>query len=269
MRHLATLLITAILLLGLWWLLTSVDEPAFDRFIPADVFGVLVINSFPDSLEFVSQTRLGEWVEIDLGTRPELRELYESGLVDAIRESVESVWLCIHGIRLSESGSYRIEFTAFMALHHGRGEYLEQKFEDAVTDRFGPEKTSVLDEDGVRILRGEEKGHIFYLSRTAAFLSVSNTRAGWTQVQLARNRTIPSLAESFGYQSIVERLDSRSDLFLYFGGARSFSFLPEFGYTVDIDGKEVRDSYYEVPGQNPPTQQGCQRSGFSRQKALG
>jgi hypothetical protein len=64
---------------------------------------------------------------------------------------------------------------------------------------------------------------------------------------MARNRTIPSLAERPGYQQIVERLDSSSDLFLYFGGAPSFSFLPEFGYTVDIDGSEVRDAYFEVP----------------------
>jgi hypothetical protein len=255
MRHLATVLIAATLLLGLWWLLNGVDEPGFNHFIPADAFGVLIINRFPDSLDFVSQTRLGEWVEIDLGTRPELRDLYESGLVDNIRESGESVWLCVHGIRPSEGGSYRIDFTAFMTLHQGRGEYLEQIIEEAVIDHFGREETLVLDEDGVRILRGDEKGHIFYLSRTASFLTISNTREGWTQVTLARNRTIPSLAESPGYQQIVERLDSSADLFLYFGGARSFSFLPEFGYTIDIDGTEVRDSYFEVPCQSPPTQQ--------------
>ncbi len=247
MRHLAAALITAILLLGLWWQLTRVDEPAFDHLIPADAVGVLVINCFPDSLDFVSQTRLGEWVEIDLGTRPEVRELYESGLVEDIKESVETVWLCIHGIRPSESSSYRIDFSAFLAPRPGRGANLERIIEDAVIDRFGEEKTSVLEEDEVRIFRGEEKSHLFYLKRTDNFLAISNTQDGWLQCTLAQNRSIPNLAESSGYRRILEHLDSKSDLFLYFGGSRSFSFLPEFGYSVDIEGTEVRDSYYEVP----------------------
>lgn len=247
MRHLAAALITATLLLGLWWQLTKVGEPGFDHFIPADAAGVLVVNRFPDSLEFVSQTRLGEWVEIDLSTRPEVRELYESGLVEDIRQNVETVWLCVHTIRPSESGSYRIEFSAFLTPGPGRGADLEQVLEDAVIDRFGEEKTSVLEEDEVRIFRGEEEGHILYLKRTDNFLALSNTKEGWLQSTLAQNQSVPSLAESPGYRRILEHLDSRSDLFLYFGGSRSFSFLPEFGYTIDIEGTEVRDSYYEIP----------------------
>jgi len=246
MRHLAAALIMAILLLGLWWQLTTVDEPEFDHFIPASAAGVLVVNRFPDSLEFVSQTRLGEWVEIDLGTRPEVRELYESGLVEEIRRSVETVWLCIHTVSPSESSSYRIDFSAFLTPVPGRGANLEQLIEDAVIDRFGEEKTTVLEEDQVRILQGEEKGHIFYLKRAESFLALSNSQDGWLQCTLAQNRSVPSLAESPGYERILEHLDSRSDLFLYFGGSRSFSFLPEFGYTVDLEGAEVRDSYYEV-----------------------
>ena len=66
------------------------------------------------------------------------------------------------------------------------------------------------------------------------------------QILELKKRLAELRAESPGYERILEHLDSRSDLFLYFGGSRSFSFLPEFGYTVDLEGAEVRDSYYEV-----------------------
>lgn len=246
MRHLVAALIVAILVLALWWQLARVDTVEFERLIPADILAVLVINRFPNSLDFVEQTRLRDWIEIDLNDRPEIRELYDSDLFETMRRDVENMWLCLHGISLSEGGAYRIDFTAYVMPKKGLGQHLVQVIETAVVARFGSDGTSLLEEDEVRSFRGEQKGHIFYLKQTEGFLAMSNTEAGWLQCSLAQGKQIPSLSESPSYRRIVENLDLDSDLFLYFRGSRALISLPGFGYTVDIEENSVRDAYYEI-----------------------
>jgi hypothetical protein len=246
MRHVAAVLAVVALLIVLWWQLSWAGRPEFERMIPEDVLAVLIVNKFPESLDFLEETRLSEWVEIELGTQPELTHFYQSDLVALFQDSVESLWISINRLHSIDTGEYRIEFTAFIEPRWGAVRSLEEQIADAVLERFGRDDASIVQEGEAKVFRGKEVGHLFYLRSGDGYLMMSNNESGWFESTLASSGAVPSLAGSVNFQEILANVDCSSDLFLFVRASDVYGLFPEFGYSVNLGEGGVEDNYYEI-----------------------
>jgi hypothetical protein len=120
-----------------------------------------------------------------------------------------------------------------------------------VVDHFGGSDLSFKEEGPTQVIRGPEKGQVFYLSYESGWMIVSNSESGWKDVQLVLAERGTSLAEKVTFREIVRQLGGEYDLLFYFSG-ESGSLLPECGYSVRLDGEEVYDSYYSIDSQMQP-----------------
>ena len=216
--------------------------------VPADLAGLVMVNRFPDSLDFLPQTRLGEWLNDDAGLfKARLAEQAEGEWFSVLKESLERACLVVHTLEQKESGAYRPHVTAYLWPLSGRSAAVEEWIQTKVVERFGVDRTTIVQEGAVRVFRGEAVGEVLYLSHERGYLIVSNSESGWKNVQLALAGRAPNLGERRSYKDVRSRIDQGIDLFFYFSGAAAHSLLPEFGYGVRVDKDQVTDLYWEVP----------------------
>jgi hypothetical protein len=135
--------------------------------------------------------------------------------------------------------------TVFLKPEPGCEPLMEDWIRQEVVERFGDRDLLFEEEGSALVLRGPEKGQILYLAYEPGWMIVSNSESGWKDVQLVLARQRASIVEKQSFREIQKQIGSQYDLFLYFGGEGGWM-LPEFGYSVNIDGQHVCDAYYSI-----------------------
>jgi hypothetical protein len=231
--------------LGLIWLLQPVQRSSFERFVPQDILGLMVLTHPPSRLDFLEGSSLGRW--FDLGS-----EDLEESIPDAVREQVvplfrdelESVWLLIHHLEGKPEGSWRIHFTGLLKPQPFQRPALELRIERAVKDIFGGAQIS--EHQNVRLYRGSEPGHVLYQVEMPDFLLISNSEEGWQKTLRTIAGEEASLAETASFRRVQSHLRMDGGLFLYFKANRLFPLFPEFGYLIRWHQEEFSEDYYEI-----------------------
>ena len=244
MRH-ALVVFLALVLVGtlFWWF----QSPEIDVMVPSELAGLVIVNRLPDSLDFLPRTRLGEWLDVEpVEIEAKLNLEIDREWVDEFRKNLVQAAVILHSLQRRESGSFRPHFTGLLRLRRGWQPYVEEWLEQEVLGRFGEDQTKILEQGPVKVFQGEQDGQIFYMSSEDGWLIFSNSKRGWEAVQLTLAGRRPSLKEIRSFQEVRERVDDTSDLFFYFSGLGTEQFLPEFGYSVRLEGDQVDDSYWAV-----------------------
>lgn len=244
---LASALGLCLLSLNLIWLIQPTDTAIFERVVPQDILGLVVIASLPTSLDFLDQIRLRRWFDVDpRGLLERLPNEMRGQLVSLFAHEVKSVWLFIHHLARQENGSWRIHFTALLIPHPLQRRALERSIEMVVTNIFEEEHLKTLEYENVRIYKGREPGQILYQVQMRDFLLISNSPEGWQKTLRVAAGQEKSLAEHASFRRIKNHLRIDDGLFLYFRANRLFPLLPEFGYLIRWKGGRLSESYYEV-----------------------
>lgn len=247
MRRAAFVLLTVGLIIGLILWLRPADRP-LEEMVPADLLGLVIINRVPDSFDFLSETRLGEWFNDGPALlQSSLAEQAEGEWFFALRESLDRACVMVHTLEKKENGAFRPHLTAFLWPVSGRETAVEDWIRTKVINRFGEDRTKIVKEDSVQVFRGETDGQILYLRHERGYLIISNSEVGWKDVQLTLAGRAPHLGEKESFKDIRSRISQDIDLFFYFSGAGTYPLLPEFGYGVRIEEEHVTDLYWEVP----------------------
>jgi hypothetical protein len=239
-RTLVVIAVLALLGISLWIFRAGGPEPA--EMVPASLLVMLVINDFPESMDFLPQTKLGEWLDID---PEEIQSRLAVDSLAALKESVDRAVLAVHTLEKKESGAFRPHFTSFIWPKAGQTATLETWIRGEVLKRFGS-GTRISEEATAQVIRGSQPGQVLFLSKEKGWLMASNSEFGWKEVQLTLADRAPSLATKTSFQDIQSQIGPFGDLFFYFSGKSSEYLLPEFGYSVMIDGEVVTDSYREA-----------------------
>jgi hypothetical protein len=239
--RLTLVVVGALLLLvtAIWFFRPGPMEPA--ELAPSSLLGMVVVNKFPESLDFLPQTRLGEWLDLE---PTEIEERLSTEWLDSLKEQVDQAILVIHTLQRKESGALRPHFTVFLWPRSGQGRAVESWIKGEVIKRFGKDSTTIREEGPVQVMRGSKKGEILYLSREKGWVIASNSESGWKDVQLTLANRAPSLADGIGFREIRNNIEADGDLFFYYSGQVGGFLLPEFGYSVIIEGEEVSDLYW-------------------------
>ena len=233
--------------LGLIWLLQPEQRSAYERFVPQDVLGLMVLTQPPTRLEFLEQSSLGRWFDLvsqDLEERipDEVREQ----VVSLFKDELEDVWLLIHHLEGRPEGSWRIHFTGLLKPRPLQRRALEFRIERVVKDIFGAARTQTSEHQNVRIYRGSEPGQILYQVQMPDFLLISNSEEGWQKTLRTIAGEEASLAERTSFRRVQSHLRIDEGLFLYFKANRLFPLFPEFGYLIRWHQEEISEDYYEI-----------------------
>lgn len=238
-----TLVVIAVLVLlgtSIWMFRAGRLEPA--EMVPASLLGMVVINDFPESLDFLPQTKLGEWLDLD---PEEIQQRLAVETFAALQRSVDRAVLAVHTLEQKENGALRPHFTAFLWPMPCQTTILEKWIRGEVMKRFGS-STRISEEGTAQVIRGSRPGQVLFLAREKGWLMVSNSESGWKDVLLTLADRAPSLAAKSSFKGIQSEIGPCGDLFFYYSGEGLDYLLPEFGYSVMIDGEVVTDNYWEV-----------------------
>lgn len=241
MRRMMVSLLMIVILGALVWVLAPGETQPLEM-VPAQAMGAVLADRFPESLDFLARTRVGEWLDLErlIGqNRPEMEWF------SFLRDSLERACLIVHSVERKENGALRPHLTVLLKPGHRRRQFVEDWIRQKVVDRFGGSHVTSRRTDSVEEIRGPEKGQVLYLSMERGWLIVSNSEPGWKDVQLVLAERGPSLEEKQGFREIRSQIGSNYDLFFYFGGEAGL-LLPEFGYGVRVSGDEVVDNYYSL-----------------------
>jgi len=246
MRRTLVLLAIVLLIGALIWLLRSEErKPA--ELVPASALGLMIVNRFPDSFDFLSETRLGEWLELDPA---ELENRVAAEWFVALKGSLSRAILILHSVEQKESGSFRPHITAFLRPKFNRALEVKDWIFSEAAERFGKDVARVEEEGSAQVIRGLEAGQVLYVAIEEGWLIVSNSDFGWRDVQLVSSDRLPRLRSKKSFTEIENHIGTHQDLFFYFGGEGVDGLLPEFGYGVTIEGEEVIDSYWAIEQSN-------------------
>lgn len=234
------------LILGLSWLAFVTLSPNPEVYIPADGWAVVEINQMPESVDFLERTRLSNLVDVDASAiQARISEVLSDDDLMVLRQSVDRAWVSLHGVDQKESGAYRPELSVVLSPHVLARKDLRSWIEQAVLSEFG-EGADILQKDNLKIIRGPKEGQVLYLGEMEGVLLIANGERAWTSLELTANGSVNSLFENDSFEAIRSHLGDEFDLFLYVAGTED-GLIPRFGYAISLDGRQVADSYYEVP----------------------
>ena len=243
-RHLI-LPLWSLLSLLLLWVFRPVGEAVMEDLIPEDILALAVITDPPSDLDFLRQTRLAAWLNVD----PEaglVREL--AGALPVFSREVRKAWLIVHALEHRADDRWRLHFTLLLIPRTDRAAMLEEQIASMVWERFGAGTVDVVDRDSVRIYTGKEPGEILYQVRTPDYLMLSNSQDGWEKMLGTELGTESSLADNLSFQKVRSRLAGDAGLFLYVRSGRLLPMLPEFGYSLRWAQGGDRERFVEVDG---------------------
>ena len=237
----ALLVFVALSLIGilLWWFGPSRIQP--EQMAPAHVLAFMIIERFPDSLDFIPETRLGEWLDLE-ATEFQNQTFKEWFL--ALTQYLDRACLVLHTVEHKESGAFRPHLTAFLHPASSRTEAAEDWIRQKVREKFGEGVTTIVEEDSAQVMRGSKEGQVLFMAAERGWLLVSNSEAGWKDVRLTLDGRAPNLGAKSSFREIQSQVSGDLDLFFYFNGEGLAPLVEEFGYGVRIDGKEVFDAYW-------------------------
>lgn len=219
----------------------------FYRFVPKDVLALIVINNPPSNLEFLNQTRLTSWFDVDPeGIRKRVPKRLREQISLLFQQDLESAWLLIHGATLRSTGAWRLHFSIFLIPRPRHREAVELRIELAVQDLFGVNEIKRSQYNNFQVYRGNQEGEILYKLQDRDFILISNSNEGWQKTLRTTLGKDANLGENTSFQWIKTRLRLDSGLFVYFRGDQLFPFLPEFGYSIYFNENQIRDDYYAV-----------------------
>lgn len=237
-----------LILSGLLWLLLP-RRHSVDGWIPSDAMALLVLNQIPDSLDFIEETRLKNWLDVDTGKLA--GKIVTSDYVHELSACLDGAWIVLHAIQPKENGSYRIGFSAFLFPRQFQYERVRRILVQAVKERFGSIVEEQQLEGLVEVIRGELPGEIFYITEIESCLLVSNIESGWKSVLARRQGVGEGLREQADFRDICRAVGIDSDVFLYFRGAGDL--VPKFGYAIDLRSSgDIKDRYFEIPARETP-----------------
>lgn len=237
---LSLLAVAAIALLSIYF--TRDGEPVYLSYIPQDAAGVVIVRRLPESIEELRETRLGGWIDFQStpdSDSPEKEQFRKAARL--FRENASHMLLCLHSIEKKESGSLRPELTLFLSAKRGRAGALADRLTEFALSRFGTETAQITEIGNTTIIRGTEKGQIFYLETSGGYIAASNSEAAWNQLQAVKNlpggkRLMPSW-----YPIMVK--EQSADVYIYFKGISGWA--PRFVYSITGTAEGLTDSYHE------------------------
>lgn len=229
-----------------WWLFrTASGNPPLEKMIAGDVLGMLLVREFPDSLEYLDQTRLGRWLELkseDL--REEIPESIRWRISELLDRTLQSAGFALHNLEKKENGAWRVHFTAFLMPYAGQEDSLGEALEYWVEHVFGTPEFEVFREGEMRIYRGQDPGEMLYRLDRPEFLLISNSEEGWEKTLETLSGRIPSLYDQISYRKISMEAGENYSVFLYLRAGEILSLAPEFGYAVKWNDGAVKDRYF-------------------------
>jgi len=220
------------------WFGPSPIQP--EQMAPAHLLGFMIVEKFPDSLDFIPRTKLGEWLDLE-AAEFENQTFMEWFL--ALKQNLDRACLVLHTLERKENGAFRPHFTAFLHPASSRTEAAQDWIRQKVREKFG-EGATVVEEDSAQVLRGSKEGQVLFMAAERGWLLVSNSEAGWKDVRLTLEGRAPNLGAKSSFREIQSQIRGDLDLFFYFSGEGLAPLVGEFGYGVRIDGKEVFDAYW-------------------------
>ena len=232
----------ACLILVMLFLTHSGGKPDYLRYIPHDAAGVLIIENLPGSIENLQSTRLGEWIdfgESDNSASPRKDQLLRAASI--YRENARHMLVCLHSIHQKENRSLRPELSLYLRPRTGRIESLAEEISRFVVSRFGIDKAEIKREGKKTIIRGPEKGQVFYLENCGSFLAASNSDEAWTRFQEIRNLDKKTVLMPSWYALMTE--DNSADILIYFRGISGW--IPGFVYSITETEDGLADAYRE------------------------
>jgi hypothetical protein len=245
MRNLAIAVALVLTLLALLWYFFASSDAGYSASIPADSLGVVIVNEFPDSLQFLENSNVSEWLEIDAGQVRDRLAVSEPFL-SYFQKNVRRMWICLHQLEQKDRGTFRIHFSAFVNVRRSQSKSFEQWLAESVTKAFGEGKTEIIRRQMVTTFRGEEPGHLLYHSVRPDCHVLSNSEEGWRALQQVEAGAKMGLSDLSGFQAVAAEIGLQRDVVVYFRGAGVRWLLPEFGYGLDFEGNQVSDDYFEV-----------------------
>ncbi len=221
---------------------TKEKEPEYFSYIPHDAAGVVVVRSLPDSIESLQPTRLGEWIDFQGDTEsdsPEKEQLIKAA--ELFRENARHMMICLHSIRKKESGSLKPELTLFLSVRRGRSDFLAEELVRFAISRFGEETAQTEKIENTTIISGPEEGQVFYLEQSSGYITVSNSKEAWTQLQAIKNMTEGKRLMPLWYSKKIE--GRSADIYFYFRGISGW--VPRFVYSITSSEEGLTDNYQE------------------------
>lgn len=239
-----------ILLPAIWWVLPSGPGPL--DVAPAGIEAVLVLNRVPESLDFLSQTRLAG--QIDREEMVELAgRLSESAAGDWLRESrewVDSAAFIVFELTPREPGTYRVGFglvLEFRPLARLRMSTVARQIAELAAGKFREDGEVVIIQEPVLVVRGVKPGQVLFLEEARDLLLISNQEEYRRQLAGAARGQAGRLVDDPGFQLGLQKVSPASDLFLYARGQDRFGLIPRFLWGLELEGGAVKESYFELP----------------------
>jgi len=158
MRRALIVLSVVVLIGGLVWMLRPAEfQP--EEMAPASLLGLVIVERFPDSLEFLPKTRLGEWLDLEAS---ELQNQLEGEWFVSLKGNVDRACLIIHSFSRKASGAIRPHVTAFLWPKPNRTNAVEDWICREVVKGFGDSNTTIVEEGTAQVIRGSKEGQVLY-----------------------------------------------------------------------------------------------------------
>ena len=241
-KSLLILIVLVFLSSILFWWIVSRDKFEDEVFIPEDVLALMIINQFPQNPELLEGSRLWDFFDFSAEDLSRLKKESEfSTFYTLMKDHVDRAWICIHSLQPKETGTYRIQFSAWILPVIGSRSYIQNVIRKTVQERFGIRSTQASQSPRMVILEGTEAGQILYCQELSRTLYYSNNRKARKEFTIHEKEKGTGLEDSPHYRSVIQHLPVNPDFLFYF---RGFSILPEFGYAMVFKNLEMEDFYY-------------------------
>lgn len=247
MRHIAVLIVIAVIVgagASAWYFWPNEQNPL--DWIPVGAMGVIVINEFPESIAPLAETRVAKVLGIGDADLADNSEYIDSAILPELRQRVEGAWVCVHGLRQKEAGTFRIEFSIVVRPKIMSLQGVREWVEGMVVERFGEGHVQLREAGATRVIQGGEAGQVLWSRELDGMLLFSNSETGMSAIDRTREGLAPAISGKAGFREAWEQVGGGGGAFIYMAGGGPANLIPELGYGLRFDQDRVFDAYWEV-----------------------